>query len=155
MTPVVTISSTMDIDFEQCSDAGSDDDYDLSDMPRASEPDTLGDNVNSPIPTEYGEYDGYFAPWMYAMRKYVRRDDADYLLGLIRQYNISLDCRPYFCEVSNNEACDLTLEILDSWAHSISVRDFINGTPGPEGQVLKCLIGRVSTKCQTAILGLN
>ena len=100
------------------------------------------------MPTEYGEDDGYFALWMYAIRKYVR-------IGLIRQYNISLDCRPYFCEVSNNEACDLTLEILDSYTHSISVRDFINGTPGPGGQVLKCLIGLVSMKCQTAFLGLN
>lgn len=134
------------IDYVQCSSAESDSDSDLEDMRKLSTP-----SEGFVAPELYGEYDGGYAPWMYAMRKYVRRDDAVSLLGLLRQCNISLKCRPYFNEYSNNEPMGLTLDRLDSWSHAVSVGDFINGVPGIDDQVLDCLADRGPTKCQEAI----
>lgn len=74
-------------------------------------------------------------------------------MGLIQQ--ISLDCWPYFGERSKNEACDLTLEVLDSHAHCVSVREFLNVVPSVEDRVLECFVGRGTTKCQAAILKLE
>lgn len=96
--------------------------------------------------------DGSNAVWFYALRKYVRRDDAESLLGLLRQCNISLDCRPCFSEDHNGEPTSLTLDRLDGWSHAVSIRDFVNGTPGIDGQVLECLADRGVTACQAAIL---
>lgn len=155
LSATATYQGSAQVDYVQCSDAesdgvSSDEDENLHTMrglPFCAH--------NKQPQRQRGPLDGAYAEWMYAMRKYVRRDDDVSLLGLLRQCHISLDCQPYFNEKSNNEPVDLTLERLDSWSHAVSVRDFINGKPGPEEQVLECLVGRGSTKCQVAIIGLE
>ena len=72
--------------------------------------------------------------WLFAMRKYVRTDNVEALLGLLAQEEISLSHRPAFSEYYNNDPADLSLELHDGFADAISVRDFIRSMDAPRCQ---------------------